>query len=52
MPVSDFVHDMGSTPTLSLTGTASFVVGATLSVAANQPAGEYTNSFAVTVAYQ
>lgn len=37
---------------LSISGSASFTIGATLSVGANQVAGEYTGSFAVTVAYQ
>lgn len=52
MAVNSFVSSVGTSPTLSSSGTATFVVGATLTVGANQVAGDYTGSFSVTVAYQ
>lgn len=52
MAANTFVHNAGATPTLSGAGAAAFTVGATLSVAANQPAGTYTSAnFPVTVSY-
>jgi len=50
MAVNGFTSNAPSS--LSSSGSASFTIGATLSVGANQIAGEYTGSFAVTVAYQ
>lgn len=50
MAVDDFTHN--STLTLSTSGTATFNVGATLTVNEDQVPGEYTGSFSVTVAYQ
>ncbi len=50
MAVNGFTSNAPSS--LSSSGSASFTIGATLSVGANQMAGEYTGSFAVTVAYQ
>jgi len=50
MAVDDFDHN--STLTLSASGTATFNVGATLTVNADQVPGEYSGSFSVTVAYQ
>jgi len=48
MTVDDFTHNAS----LTLTGGAeTFGVGATLNVGANQPAGTYTGTFNVTVAY-
>ena len=52
MPVNTFLSSIGTSPTLSSTGLATFVVGATLLIGANQIAGDYKGSFAVTVAYQ
>ncbi|MGB3753207.1 MAG: DUF4402 domain-containing protein [Parerythrobacter sp.] len=45
--------DISAAPT-SISGTASdtFFVGGTLSVAANQPAGDYTGSYTLTANYQ
>ena len=48
--VDDF--DCGSAPTILTGGTATFNVGATLKVPANQQKGTYTGTFTVTVAYQ
>jgi len=50
MAVNDFAHN--STLVLSGTGAGTFSVGATLYVNADQIAGDYTGSFAITVAYQ
>ncbi len=50
MTVNDFEHN--STEVLSTAGQATFSVGATLTVGANQVPGEYSGSFSVTVAYQ
>jgi len=50
MNVNSFTHN--ASLQLSGTGTATFKVGATLEVNANQVAGEYSGSFSVTVAYQ
>lgn len=50
MTVDSFIHDAGGTPTLS-GGSDSFNVGATLHVGANQAAGTYSGTFAVTVSY-
>lgn len=52
MAVDNFLSSAGTTASLSATGTASFVVGATMTVGADQPAGEYKGSFVITVAYQ
>lgn len=52
MPVNDFQSSVGTTSVLSGTGTASFEVGATLTVSGDQAAGDYTGSFPITVAYQ
>jgi spore coat protein U-like protein len=49
MEITDF--ESNSTLVLSSTGTASFAVGATLNVDADQVAGDYHTTFAVTVAY-
>jgi Mat/Ecp fimbriae major subunit len=50
MAVNGFDHN--STLALSGTGSETFSIGATLYVNADQLAGEYTGSFAITVAYQ
>lgn len=50
MSVTGFSHNSGLV--LSDTGTASFKVGATLNVGADQVAGDYTGSFSVTIVYQ
>ncbi len=52
MAVTAFAHNAGATPALSATGTASFKVGGSLAVGANQAAGLYTGSFSVNVDYQ
>jgi len=51
MTVDSFTHDAGGSPALDGTGNDSFNVGATLNVGANQAAGSYTGTFAVTVDY-
>lgn len=50
MTVDTFVDSKGGTGTLTASGD-SFTVGATLHVTAAQPAGNYTGTFDVTVAY-
>jgi len=50
MTVTNFINN--SPTSLSEAGTATFLVGATLNLGANQIAGNYTGSFSVTVAYQ
>jgi Mat/Ecp fimbriae major subunit len=52
MSVSTFGHGAGASPALSAVGAASFKVGGTLAVGANQVAGTYTGTFAVSVDYQ
>jgi Domain of unknown function (DUF4402) len=51
MAVNGFNHDAGGAPALT-GGTASFNVGATLTINANQTAGAYTGNYDVTVNYQ
>lgn len=51
MAVNTFVSSPANPGTLSGSGTQTLNVGATLTVGANQPAGDYTGSFAVTVNY-
>jgi Mat/Ecp fimbriae major subunit len=51
MTAGTFAHSAGATPALSATGAATFKVGATLAVAANQVAGVYNGTFAVNVDY-
>jgi hypothetical protein len=52
MAANTFVHNGGANPALNAGGTAAFTVGATLSVAAAQPAGVYTSAnFPVTINY-
>jgi hypothetical protein len=48
---ASFGHSAGATPALSAVGAATFKVGATLAVGANQVAGVYNGSFAVNVDY-
>lgn len=50
MEVTNFAHNSGLV--LSSSGSATFSVGATLHLDADQVAGDYTGSFNVTVAYQ
>lgn len=50
MTIDTFNHSLGTTPTLT-GGTATFSVGATLNVSANQAAGAYSGTYAVTVNY-
>lgn len=50
MEVTNFTHNSGLV--LSGSGTATFSVGATLNLDADQVAGDYTGSFNVTIAYQ
>ncbi|MFC3099897.1 DUF4402 domain-containing protein [Altererythrobacter lauratis] len=47
----DFTTDARANHTLDSSGAASFTVGGTLTVGANQPAGVYTGSYSVTVTY-
>src|SRR5665647_1734235 len=52
MAANTFVHNAGANPALNGAGAAAFTVGATLSVAAAQPAGVYTSAnFPVTISY-
>jgi hypothetical protein len=51
MPVRNFVSGSGTIFTLSPAG-AAINVGATLTVAANQPVGNYSGSFQITINYQ
>ncbi len=51
MAVDGFVSDPASPGTLSGAGTDTIHVGATLSVGVNQPNGNYSGLFNVTVAY-
>jgi len=50
MSLGTFAHSAGATPTLT-GGSSAFNVGATLSVGANQAAGAYSGTYAVTVNY-
>jgi hypothetical protein len=52
MAVDDFVSDPASPGTLNGGGSDTVRVGATLSVGVNQPNGNYSGTFNVTVAYQ
>jgi hypothetical protein len=52
MAVDDFVSDPTSPGTLNGGGSETVRVGATLSVGVNQPNGNYSGTFNVTVAYQ
>ncbi len=52
MAVDGFTHSAGGTPALGAGGSATFYVGATLSVGADQLAGSYSSTFDVTVDYQ
>ena len=47
----DFVTDARANETLDVNGDAAFSVGGTLTVVGGEPAGVYTGSYAVTVAY-
>lgn len=49
--ITSLVHNAGDNPALDDKGKKMFSVGGTLSVKANQPAGEYTGTFDVIVAY-
>ena len=51
MKVSSFSSNLNGTGTITATGTQTLYVGATLTVKADQAAGDYTGSFDVTVAY-
>jgi hypothetical protein len=53
MSVSSFTRSIptGTKGTIGTGGAASFLVGATLNVAASQVAGTYSGSFNVTVSY-
>jgi len=51
MQVIDFISSVGTTSTLDFSGMDYFSVGATLQLANAQPAGTYTGTFDVSVAY-
>ena len=51
MEVTNFVSDPGTTGTLSAAGTQTINLGATLNVGPNQPTGDYTGTYNVTIAY-
>ena len=51
MQVIDFLCSAGATSTFDGSGDDNFTVGATLQLAINQPAGTYTGTFDVSVAY-
>lgn len=48
---SSWVRDLGTSPVILPNGTQILKVGATLNVGANQAAGDYLGTYAVTVAY-
>lgn len=50
MTIDTYNHNITGNPTLT-GGTQTFSVGATLNVDASQPAGDYTGTYDVTVAY-
>lgn len=49
--VGSFAHDAGTSPTLDATGSLTFNVGATATLAGGQATGAYTGTFDVTVTY-
>jgi spore coat protein U-like protein len=51
LKITLFVHNAGDNPALDGNGEKQFSVGATLAVNPNQPAGTYTGTFDVIVAY-
>lgn len=51
MKITSFVHNAGVNPALDGNGEKELIVGGTLAVNPNQPAGEYTGTFDVIVAY-
>jgi len=51
MEITSFVHGAGESPALDENGKKQFSVGGTLAVNPNQPAGIYTGTFDVIVAY-
>jgi spore coat protein U-like protein len=51
MEITSFVHGAGESPALDGNGEKQFSVGGTLAVNPNQPAGIYTGTFDVIVAY-
>jgi hypothetical protein len=51
MAVNDFISNPSGSSVM-LAGTQTLTVGATLSVGANQPVGNYSGNFSVTVNYQ
>lgn len=51
MPLTNFVSSLGPSPTLTLSGTRQFSVGATLHVQSNQPVGDYSATINVTVQF-
>ncbi len=51
MAVNDFISNPSGSGVMT-TGTQTLTVGATLSVGANQPVGNYSGNFSVTVNYQ
>lgn len=52
MTVTDFTVSPGLTGTFSAGGTQSITVGATMNIGANQPQGDYSGNFSITVDYQ
>jgi hypothetical protein len=52
LPVNNFGHDIIGTPTLSATGSATFNVGADLTIPAGQAPNPYSATYNVTVNYQ
>lgn len=51
MAVNDFLSNPASSGQLSIGGSQTLTVGATLSVGSNQPSGSYSGTFNVTVNY-
>ena len=51
MKITSFVHNADVNPALDDDGEIELIVGGTLAVNPNQPAGEYTGTFDVIVAY-
>lgn len=52
MTLNSFTSSLGTSATISATGTATLGIGGTLAIAANQAPGVYSGSFSVTVNYQ
>lgn len=52
MPLNNFVHDAGATPTFNGSGALEFKIGADIKIAENQAAGTYSGTYQLSVNYQ